>query len=89
MFKLFHKEARLDIRGAPDGVLSMLWDWHAIENGTAGETRVGMTDEGLEHSERSGQLTGEYALNQQCPRHVSLCITLHLPHTYPVSHMAQ
>jgi hypothetical protein len=63
MFKLFHKEARLDIRGTPDGVLLMLWDWHAIGNGTAGKTRVGMTDEGLEHSERSGQRTGEYALN--------------------------
>jgi hypothetical protein len=54
MFKLFHTEVRLDIRGAPDGVLSMLWDWNAIGNGTAGKTPVGMTDEDLAHSERDG-----------------------------------
>ncbi len=48
----------MDVGGGPDGVLSMLWAWKAIGNGTAGTTRVGTTDEGWEHSERSGQRTG-------------------------------
>ena len=40
----------MDSGGVPEGVLSMLWDWNAIGNGTSGKTRVGMSDEGLEHS---------------------------------------
>ena len=28
-----------------DGVLSMLWDWNAIGNGSAGKTIAGMADE--------------------------------------------
>ena len=43
---------RLDwiFRGAPDGVLSMLWAGNAIGNGSAGKTIAGMPDEGLEYS---------------------------------------
>ena len=64
MFKLFHKDARLDIRGAPNGVLSMVWDWNAIGNGTAGKTRVGMTDGGLEHLGDRGQVMHSHILTR-------------------------
>ena len=67
MFKFFHNEARWNLRGAPDGEWSMLWDWNAIGNGTAGKTIVG-----IKQRESSQQICYDTFCFSMRPHHESL-----------------